>query len=486
MEKLIHAPRLNAASLPWFNTRSPLDLPDFQGTLTILDFWTYCCINCIHIVPTLKRIEKKFPDSVVVVGVHSPKFSGEKVTENLEQAIYRYEIEHPVVHDTDFTIWKNYAIRAWPTLVLVGPDGYILGQFSGEPDPDMLMNTIVTLLNDLKSKNALFGNARDLFSVAPNPKKTTLSYPGKISYSIDDKEFAIADSNHNQIVTADRAGYITRRIGSGGIGKGDGGFNEAKFFRPQGLCFQNGIIWIADTENHLIRKIDLKNETVETCAGTGQQGSVLKKGRAREVALSSPWDISVADGWLYFANAGSHQIGLFHIDEGTTEPFAGNGQEAMTDGPRFTGTFSQPSDLSVGENKLFLADSETSAIRSIRLDEFGFIATYVGTGLFDFGDQDGKGKQALLQHPLGVHYSKGKVYIADSYNHKIKVLDLKTQNVSTLRASVNIICDDESCTRLWEPAGLLELNNRLYVSDTNNHRILKIDLESEKTEIFIA
>lgn len=484
MERLIHAPKLNAVDLPWFNSRAPLDLSDFKGKLAILDFWTYCCINCIHIVPTLKCIEAAFPDSVVVVGVHSPKFPGEKNTENLEQAIYRYQIEHPIVQDVDFTIWKNYAIRAWPTLVLIGPDGYILEQISGEPDPDTFLTKISALVEELKS--ALYGNAGDLLAVARKPDSTALSFPGKIAYSREDREFAIADSNHNQIVTANQEGQITRRIGSGNSGQREGAFNKAEFFRPQGLCFQNGIIWVADTENHLLRKVNLKKEKVETVAGTGKQGASLNKGNAKEVALSSPWDVSLADGWLYFANAGTHQIGVLHIDEGTAQPFAGSGNEALIDGPRFFGAFAQPSGLSVGDNKLFLADSETSAIRSVRLDEFGFIATYIGKGLFDFGDCDGKGKQALLQHPLGVHYSKDRVYIADSYNHKIKILNLKTQDVTTLKASVDIICDDKSCTRLWEPAGVLELKNQLYVSDTNNHRILKIDLESGKTEIFIS
>lgn len=485
MEKLIHAPKLDAHDLPWFNTPSALDLEDFQGKLVILDFWTYCCINCIHIIPTLRRIEKKFPESVLVIGVHSPKFPGEKVTDNLEQAIHRYEIEHPIVQDSDFTIWKNYAVRAWPTLIFIGPDGYLLGQLSGEPNPDKLEETIGELLKDLKSKNQLEGNAQSLILPPTSSSEKTLLFPGKITYSIEDKEFAIADSNHNQIVTVDLKGNLTRRIGSGDIGQNDGSFSEAGFYHPQGLCYQKGVIWTADTENHLIRKVDLKNEVVETVAGTGRQGSFLgDRGEALKTGLSSPWDISMADGWLYFANAGTHQIGVYHVDENTVASFAGTGQEGLSDGPRFAGTFAQPSGLSIGENKLFLVDSETSAVRSVRLDEAGFIATYVGTGLFDFGDKDGNGKQALLQHPLGVHYSKGRVYIADSYNHKIKVLDLKTQAVTTLVSDHP--CSESECSRLWEPAGVVELNGQLYISDTNNHRILKTDLQTGNTEIFVA
>ncbi len=447
--ELIHAPRLNAESLTWLNAQKPLDLPDLAGHLVILDFWTFCCINCIHIIPTLKRLEEKYPDQLVVIGVHSPKFPAEQRVENLQAAVQRYEIVHPVVHDPDFSIWKQYAIRAWPTLVFIGPDGYILGQLPGEPDPEILTATLDALIEDLEKKKALKNKAAELLKPAGTVDSGQLRFPGKIAYSKTDREFAIADSNHNQIVTADMKGNITRHIGSGEIGHRDGPLEEAQFYRPQGLCYQDGLIWVADTENHLIRKIDLKSGQVTTVAGTGKQGIPLKgQSKALEVAISSPWDVSLHDGWLYFANAGTHQIGVLYIDKASVSQFAGTGAEALVDGPRLAGVFAQPSGLTIGEEKLFLADSETSAIRSVRLDDIGLIATYVGTGLFDFGDADGTGKQAVLQHALGVHYDQGKLYIADSYNHKIKILDLKSLETTTLQASVDLLCDDASCSRL--------------------------------------
>ena len=485
-ERLIHAPLLRAEDLPWFNTEGPLELDDLEGKIAILDFWTYCCINCIHIIPTLKRVEALFPDELVVIGVHSPKFPGERETDNLEKAIQRYEIEHPIVHDVEFSIWNHYAVNAWPTLIFISPDGYILGQLPGEPDPTLLEESLRHLVKDMNKTGLITGGAAELVLPMPKPHTGALSFPGKIAYSETDREFAIADSNHNQIVTTDRQGNVTRRIGSGKIGKQDGTFAEAAFFRPQGLCYVDGVIWVADTENHLLRKIDLKNETVETAAGTGVQGGFLQgAGVALETALSSPWDVAYKDGWLYIANAGTHQIGVYYIQEKQLAQFAGTGQEALVDGPRLAAAFAQPSGLSVNGDKLYLADSETSAIRSIRLDDIGLTATYVGTGLFDFGDKDGRGKEAVLQHPLGVHHADGAVFIADSYNHKIKVLDLATQEVLTVDASADIVCDDATCTRLWEPAGVLCLGKTLYVSDTNNHRILKIDLDTEKTEIFL-
>jgi DNA-binding beta-propeller fold protein YncE len=482
----IPAPPLKAGDFPWFNVVRPLELQDLRGKLAILDFWTYCCINCMHVIPTLKRIEKRFPETVVVIGVHSPKFPGERVTENIEQAIARYEIEHPVVHDRDLSIWKRYGIRAWPTLVFIGPDLYYLGQLPGEPDPAMLEMSVAKLLEEFNDAGSLDGQAASLLKLAAPATASALKYPGKIAFSREDNEFAVADSNHNQIITADRDGNITRRVGSGKTGHEDGDPRAAAFSRPQGLCYADGVIWVADTENHLLRKIDLSGNAVTTVAGTGCQGAPLRgQGLARRVAISSPWDVSLRDGQLYFANAGTHQIGVLNVNQGIVAAFAGTGQEALLDGPRLQSAFAQTSGLAIGDGRLFLADSETSAIRAIGLDKTGTVVTYAGTGLFDFGDRDGVGTEALYQHTLGISHADGKLYVADSYNHKIRVLDPRTRETTTLRASVNPVCGGASCSRLWEPAGAVAVDGCLYVSDTNNHRILKIDLTTEKTEIFI-
>ena len=483
----IHAPLLNGANLPWFNTPQPIDLDNLRGRLVILDFWTYCCINCLQIIPTLKKIENLFSDSLTVIGVHSPKFPGEKISENVEKAIARYEIDHPVVHDSEMGIWQQYTVHSWPTLVFISPDGYVLGQLPGEPESEMLVNTVSSLIEDYKKKGTLVENKSPAFENLVKEEGSTLRFPGKISYSSNDKLFAIADANHHQVVIGDSRGNIIHRIGSGEPGETDGSFESSQFHLPQGLCFHEGIVWVADTANHLLRKIDIADQTVDTVAGTGSQGRMLKgSGMGQQVAISSPWDTALSDGKLYFANAGSHQIGVLEIESGIVSNFAGNGNEALIDGPRLSASFAQPSGLTIGDGKLFLADSETSAIRSINLDRVGQTTTYVGKGLFDFGDKDGNGTSAELQHPLGVHYIEGALFIADSYNHKIRVLDLSNLDVHTVEASANIICTDKSCTRIWEPAGVILLEKNLYVSDTNNHRILKIDLDTEKTEIFIG
>ena len=170
------------------------------------------------------------------------------MTENVEQAIRRYDIEHPVVQDNNFSIWKSYAIQVWPTLVFIGPDGYLLGNQPGEPDPNMLEMSLVYLLEDLERKGKLHGDAREFLKLNTSQQDIALRYPGKIAFSEKENEFAIADTNHNQIVPADMDGSITRQIGNANPGFVDGRFDSAEFDHPQGLCYQNGIVWVADTK----------------------------------------------------------------------------------------------------------------------------------------------------------------------------------------------------------------------------------------------
>ncbi|HEX2869201.1 MAG TPA: thioredoxin-like domain-containing protein [Ignavibacteriales bacterium] len=118
--------------LDWLNVDHPIKLSDLRGKVVLLDFWTFCCINCMHIIPDLKKLEAKYPGELAVIGVHSAKFLSEQETGNIRQAILRYDIEHPVVNDKDFKIWTSYGANAWPTVVLIDPRGDVVGHHSGE------------------------------------------------------------------------------------------------------------------------------------------------------------------------------------------------------------------------------------------------------------------------------------------------------------------------------------------------------------------
>jgi DNA-binding beta-propeller fold protein YncE len=232
----------------------------------------------------------------------------------------------------------------------------------------------------------------------------------------------------------------------------------------------------------LIRRVDLATRQVETIAGTGEQYGMVHtpiQGPARSVALNSPWDIVCNGDNLYIAMAGSHRIFVLHLESGIIEPFAGAGPEALRDGSYEEALFAQPNSLALDDSRvLYVADSETSAVRAIALTGEKQVTTLVGTGLFDFGDADGIGEKALLQHVQAVCFVDGHVYLADTYNNRIKVLNPQTREVKTCAGTGEAGFKDGALdsAQFNEPAGLAAANGKLYVADTNNNAIRVIDL----------
>ncbi len=476
--KRFKAPDLSGG-IEWLNTGGEINLRDLRGKVVLLDFWTFCCINCIHVLPDLAYLEKKFDKEIVVIGVHSAKFDNEKETNNIRDAIKRYEISHPVVNDANMIIWRKMRARSWPTLVLIDPEGYYCGYVSGDRAKGTLDESPVHF---------------DLEKFKDNP--TPLKYPGKIHADEKGNRLFISDSNHNRIVVTTLDGQLIDVIGDGKIGSDDGSFTEASFDHPQGMELVGDNLYVADTENHLLRIIDLKNKNVNTLAGTGEQARFRAKGGPlKTTALNSPWALVHNEGTLYIAMAGPHQIWKHKIDSDDISVYAGSGREDILDGTLKKSAFAQPSGIATDGKSLFIADSEGSAIRKINL-ESGKVTTVAGESnlpqgksLFSFGDVDDKGKSVRLQHPLGVIHSHGKLYICDTYNHKVKELVLSEKPGET--TSKTFIGDGNKGNeikpvRLSEPAGLTLAGETLFIADTNNHRILKVNLKDKSTEEFIV
>ena len=471
----------------WLNTEESLTLEKLKGHVVVLDFWTYCCINCMHMLPTLTELEKKYETKpVVFIGVHSAKFFNEQDTKNIEQAVARYEISHPVVVDKKMSIWQKYDVSGWPTIVIIDPNGTIVYNQSGEGQKEAIEDTIDVLL-EKHSKNGTLAKLPIKIQHLSKQNKTTLSYPGKISIS-NTGRIALSDSNHNRIVVTDLSGKIEQVIGSGKNGFSDGDFTTASFFRPQGVVWKDDTIFVADTENHALRKIDLQNKKVTTLIGTGKQGPWISRGgRGKEIAITSPWDVATKDNLIFIVMAGNHQIWTYDLESEIAKPFAGNGYENIIDGENHQAQLAQPSGVSIYGNKLYFADSEVSAIREIDLER-NQVKTIVGHGLFVFGHNDGHVDEALFQHPLGVFATNDKVYVADTYNSAIRVIDLQTQQVSTLigKSDMNGVCrlDDPRCDTLglYEPSDVEIFRGKLYITDTNNHLIRVYDLKTNVLE----
>ena len=475
------------SGLDWLNTPHPLRLGDLRGKVVLLDFWTFCCINCQHVVPDLKYLEKKYANQpFVVIGVHSAKFTHEKETASIRQAVQRWAVEHPVVADSDFAIWQAYTVRAWPTLILIDPEGYLLGVFSGEGNREIIEHYVAEALAIFAQEGKLDQTPLPAPPDSPSLPDSYLRFPGKIIADPKHKRLAISDSNHDRVLVCTPEGVVKEIIGAGIAGREDGDFETAHFNRPQGLAFHGEDLIVCDTENHMLRRVDFGARSVTTIAGTGEQGSYVQRGGAGlKVPLNSPWDIFIHGQTGYIAMAGPHQIWTIDLKTHRAEPFAGTGHEARRDGERMQAAFAQPSGIT-GEivggqlTRLFVADSEISSVRQIdvRSERVG---TLLGGDLFQYGDHDGTMDNVRLQHPLGVLFHEGRLYLADTFNHKIKVIDPNLRTCKTLVGEGSAGYADGAHPRFSEPAGLAILHGKMYVADTNNHAIRVMDLHSLET-----
>lgn len=465
--------------LDWLNVDEPLDLASLRGKIVLLDFWTYGCINCIHIIPDLKRLEAEFPDELVVIGVHSGKFDNERNTNNIREITRRYDLRHPVVNDADFEVWNSWGARAWPTVALIDPEGNAVGIHAGEGVYRVVQPVISTLLEEFDGAGQIDSTPISLVLEWDRSPETVLSYPGKIYADPSSDRLFIADSGHHRIIAATDDGTVTAVFGSGVEGFADGRGTEASFSSPQGLVADGDTLYVADTNNHAVRSIDLATGSVTTLAGTGDQGWPPVGGTVDEVALNSPWALELAGDVLYVANAGTHQIWVINLAAGTADPLVGSAAEGTANGPLLVAELAQPSGLALGaDGMLYFADSESSSIRSAAVAEpAGETALVAGgeTNLFEFGDLDGIGADARFQHPLGIDDHGGTLLVADTYNSKIKLVDPSTNRATTLFGSVHGWSDGLD-PQFYEPGGLSVDGDLVWVADTNNHVIRTIDL----------
>ena len=416
--------------------------------------------------------------------MHSAKFDNEGETKNIRYIVQRYEITHPVVNDHNFQIWQSYGVQAWPTFMLIDPFGKVVGQMSGEPLYDRIQPIIDTMAREYGDAGVL--NPAPLPQIQPELASTTdtpLLFPGKVLADAAGNRLFISDSNHNRIVVAALDTYeVLDVIGNGTEGLVDGDYTTAEFYRPQGLTLDGNKLYVADTENHAIRVVDLDNQTVTTAAGTGKQSvsNYDTSGPGPETALNSPWDVVAVGGKVYIAMAGQHQLWVYDIASGEVGPYAGSGKEGLIDGKLKDAAMNQPSGIDSDGSILYFADPEASAIRTADLNPDGSVKTIVGTGLFDFGDIDGTGDAVRLQHALGVTVADdGYLYVADTYNSKIKRIDPATRESVTYLGSGDEGLVDGDNPQFYEPGGIDYANGKLYVADTNNNAIRVVDMSSQ-------
>jgi thiol-disulfide isomerase/thioredoxin len=457
----VRAPELRGRG--WLNTGGrDLSLADLRGRFLLLDFWAFCCVNCLHVLDELRPLEERYADELVVVGVHSPKFAHEADADALRAAVERYDVRHPVLDDPELVTWQAYTARAWPTLVLVDPEGYVVAQYAGEGHA----HAVEALLDDLRRDHLDRGTLQPGRSpyVSPAPQAGDLRFPAKAT-ALPGRGFLVADAGHHDLVElGEDAETVVRRIGTGARGLVDGGGTEAAFNEPNGLCLlpeevaaEVGYdVVVADTVNHALRGVLLGDGSVRTLAGDGSQHML----GGDTCTLSSPWDVAWWQDRVWVAMAGIHQLWTFDPRTGAVAVAAGTANEGLLDGSVEQAWFAQTSGLAATPGRLWLADSETSSLRYVEDSE---VHTAVGTGLFDFGHRDGPAEQALLQHPLGVTVlPDGSVAVCDTYNGAVR--RYADGVLSTL------------ATGLGEPSGAIVAGDHLVVVESTAHRLTRVPL----------
>ena len=448
----------------WLNTARPVTAEDAKGRAVLLDFWTYGCINCMQVVPDLKALEKQFGDNLLVISVHSAKFAGERGSDRILAAAKRFGVTHPVVNDSQFHVWDAFRVEAWPTLILLGPDGKEVNRYAGEGHKDGIAADLTKALGK-KTAAPLQG----LKTAAED--KSILSFPSRLGFASETpwgELIFVADTGHNDIVGFDIKGDIKIIIGSGAEGAADGDFKTASFNHPRGFGVAKDGLYVADTGNHMIRYVDFKSKIVTRVAGTGERGQdrEAKDAPALSTAIASPWDAKMlGDGKTpVIAVAGLHQLWTLDTVKKTLSVLAGTGEENITDGKADAAALAQPSGISVLGEDIYFVDAESSSLRMLTKD--GQVKTLIGTGLFDFGIVDGKYPKALMQHAQGLDAQEGRIAVADTYNNALRLYNLPDQTLSTIKLPDGALA---------EPGDVMHLNGKLYVADSTHNRIVVVD-----------
>jgi sugar lactone lactonase YvrE/thiol-disulfide isomerase/thioredoxin len=435
-------PRVRAPELVgrgWLNTDGPVALRDLRGRFVLLDFWTFCCVNCLHVLDELRPVEERFVHEADPVA--------------LAAAVERYSVHHPVLDDPELVTWQAYTARAWPTLVLIDPEGYVVAQYAGEGHAHAIDALLAELVAEHRERGTL--QPGDSPYVAPPVEPTDLRFPAK-AVPLPGGGALVADAGHDQVVELNAEGAVVRRFD---------GLRE-----PNGLCLLPADVAaevgydvvVADTVGHRLRGITLATGEVRGLAGDGSQW-MQGDGTAR---LSSPWDVAWWRDRVWVAMAGIHQLWTFDPRTGEVAVVAGTTNEGLLDGPAGEAWFAQTSGLAPDGERLWLADSETSSLRYVLADEASYsVHTAIGSGLFDFGFRDGPADQALLQHPLGVTVlPDGSVAVCDTYNGAVRRHDPASGEVTTLAGG------------LAEPSGAYVEAGHLVVVESGAHRLTRIPL----------
>jgi len=416
----------------------------------------------MHVLPRVRELQERFADSLTVIGVHAGKFVTERVTERIAEACDRLGVVHAVVNDRQYRVWRDYAVQAWPTVAVVDPEGYLAVIESGEFDLQAMALEVERVASRAESRGSLV-RGPDLVRVSLSRHEGTLRFPTRAILAHG--RLWVSDSGHGRVLECgwDSAENVAAVVAE------YGGFAE-----PRGLATLDGRVYVADRAGHSVWRLgDGQREQV---AGTGQLGSgAVHTGPALRADLRSPWGLAAYGENLAVAMAGTHQVFELDPSRESLALLAGSGAEDVRDGEPRRAALAQPTGLaSRTGDRLVIADCETSAVRTLAPDA---VTTLVGTGLFEFGDRDGVGDEAQLQHCEDVAVLGGAVAVADTYNDRLKRVELLTRACAPWPGDAGVKGS------LREPGGVWSDGSTMLVADTGRHRIVAVQADGSLSAV---
>jgi len=461
-------------SLQWLNTSYPLTLSDFKDKFLLLSFWTSSSMICTGQLEMLKELNSVHRELAIVI-VHSGKYDPERFTHNVRSAVIEHEIPFPVINDSAFTLWDQYGVEAWPTNILINPDQEIVLQSTG-----------VQIKGDIDANIELYdGKTSEIGAVSGNEintfQQSLLVFPTFIE---NDGSFSlfISETLGHRIIQTDFNNTFEHSIGTGNKGFKDGDKRIARFNSPHGMAFHplDSILYIADTGNDAIRAYHMKTGEVSTVMGNGERSLVIPELVVEKShGLNQPTGLELVGNDLYIAMTGWNQIWKLDTKTGMAVPVAGSGEFGFTDGKDLESTLAEPYGITRdAEGVLYFTELQSSAVRTLKK---GKVSTLIGSGIFEYGDIDGKSKDVLIQGPAGIEYYDEMLYVADQYNHKIKAVDPFNGRTETFLGSGKQGYKNGAKSQMEFnfPAGLTVLRDQLFIADKYNHLVRQYDLNEE-------
>lgn len=453
------------ATMAWINT-SPMTLAGLRGHPVVLLFWNAGSAHCHNALHTIGALASRFRDSAAFVAIHVPKFDHERDGAVAWDVLQGEGAGLPLVNDGDWAAWQQYALSAWPTAVLLDAQGFIRERFVGDRAIEGLLPALEAEIdaNFLHSPGHVDVPRLD----AADARGALLAPAGLVANA---SRLYIADTGHHRILECTHDGRVLRRIGTGNRDFVDGLADVAGFNAPRGLALLQDRLYVADTGNHAIRRINTRTGEVDTLVGNGRSGDPVAGAirLSKEASLDRPWGLAVADNTLLVTLAASHQVWAIELGTVSLRHFSGSGRFGDDEGAATDATFAQPTGLVVMGERAYVIDAASSALRELRMAD-GSVKNLFGRGLFEFGLKDGGARQALMQYPTALAPLPGGqgLWVADTGNGALRRWVSRNQALTTVPLP----------TGLHRPAALAAWQGQLWIADAGHHLVWRFDSDA--------